>query len=100
MHTDSCDCYVYYKVRTGDGALLRERVAGLQQRLRTQWGVACSLKRRPHSKDGLDTWMEVYLAAPEGFERGLARELQESRVQELIDGERHMEYFLDLTSCA
>jgi hypothetical protein len=94
------DCYVYYKVRAANGTLLRERVAGLQQRLQAQWGVACSLKRRPQSKDGLDTWMEVYLAVPEGFEQGLARELHDAQVQDLIDGERHVEHFLDLTSCA
>jgi hypothetical protein len=94
------DCYVYYKVRTGDGVQLRERVAELQQRLHAQWGVACSLKRRPHSKDGLDTWMEVYLAVPEGFEQSLAHELHMAQVQDLIDGERHVEHFLDLTSCA
>lgn len=94
------DCYIYYKVRAEDGARLHQRVAELQQRVHARWGVACSLKRRPQSKDGLDTWMEVYLAVPDGFEQGLACELQDGLVQELIDGERHMEHFLDLTSCA
>lgn len=94
------DCYIYYKARTEDGVRLRERVTRLQQRLHAGWGVACSLKRRPQGKDGRDTWMEVYLAVPEGFEQGLARELLTAEVQELIDGERHIEYFLDLTSCA
>ncbi len=96
----SKDYYVYYKVPTGYGALLQERVGNLQRRLHEQLGIACSLKRRPQGKDGQDTWMEVYLAAPEGFEQTLARELLAANVQELIDGERHVEYFLDVISCA
>ncbi len=94
------DYYVYYKVRTEHGAQLQERVARLQRRLHEQLGIACSLKRRPHGKDGQDTWMEVYLAAPEGFEQTLARELLAAHVQELVDGERHVEHFLDVLSCA
>ena len=94
------DCYVYYKGRAEHGAHLRERVASMQQRLHEQLGIACSLKRRPQSKDGFDTWMEVYLAVPEGFEQSLARELLKAKLDELIDGERHLEHFLDLTSCA
>ena len=46
------DYYVYYKVRTEHGAQLQERVARLQRRLHEQLGIACSLKRRPHGKDG------------------------------------------------
>ncbi len=96
----SQDYYVYYKVPAAHRALLQERVGGLQRRLHRQFGIACSLKRRPHGKDGLDTWMEVYLAAPEGFEQNLARELLTAQVQELIDGERQVEHFLDVISCA
>ena len=94
------DYYVYYRVRTEDGARLRERVAALQHNLHEQFAVSCSLKRRPHARDGLDTWMEVYLDVPEDFEQGLARELLMEQVQELIDGERHVEHFLDVLSCA
>lgn len=96
----STDWYVYYKVRTEHGAQLTERVARMQRRLREQAGVACALKRRPQSKDGLDTWMEVYAATPQDFEQTLARELLTAQVQELIDGERRVEHFLDVISCA
>jgi hypothetical protein len=96
----NADWYVYYKVRTEHGALLQERVAAMQQRLHGQFGIACSLKRRPHIKDDRDTWMEVYLAAPQDFEQALARELHLAHVQELIDGERRVEHFLDVISCA
>jgi len=94
------DYYIYYQVPAKDGALLQQRVGSLQRRLHAQLGIACALKRRQHGKDGQDTWMEVYLAAPEGFEQALARELQAAQVQELIDGDRHVEHFLDVLSCA
>jgi len=96
----NADWYIYYKVRTEHGAQLQERVGAMQRRLRAQSGVTCSLKRRPSAKDGRDTWMEVYLAPPQDFEHTLARELQSEHVQELIDGERRVEHFLDVISCA
>ncbi len=95
----NADWYIYYRVRIEHADLLQQRVSAMQARLHQQAGITCALKKRPQARDGHHTWMEVYQAAPEDFEAMLARELQVAGVEELIDGERHTEHFLDVTSC-
>ncbi len=94
------DLYIYYRVRDEDAALLAPRVRSMQERLVLEHGVDGQLKRRPGSSSGQQTWMEIYLAAPEGFDTVLATAVTDARLAELTDGARHTEVFMDLASCA
>ncbi len=92
------DLYVYYRVRDDDAAALLPRVAAMQAQLAAVHGVAGQLKRRPGSTDGVQTWMEVYPAAPAGFTDALLDAA--SGLAALLAGPRHTEVFVDLKSCA
>jgi len=97
---NTMDLYVYYRVGCAQAPLLCERVAAMQAALRQRCGVTPGLKRRPEAKDGRHTWMETYLNIPDGFDAILSEAVLESQLASLIDGERHTEYFLDITTCA
>jgi hypothetical protein len=90
------DLYVYYKVRAENAARLEPQVRAMQARL----AVPCQLKRRPESKDDLQTWMEVYPATGTGFAQALAAAEREAGLANLIDGPRRIEVFTDMTPCA
>jgi predicted enzyme related to lactoylglutathione lyase len=94
------DLYIYYRVRTEDATRFQARAAAMQQALARDHGIGGALKRRPEAKDGMHTWMEVYAAAPENIETTLASVLSTSGLAELIDGNRHHEYFMDVIACA
>ena len=94
------DLYIYYKVRTEHGARLAERALGMQQTLLRDYGIVTGLKRRPQENDGRQTWMEIYQNVPDGFEASLANAVAGSGLLELIDGQRHTEHFMDVSSCA
>jgi hypothetical protein len=66
------DLYIYYKVRDGHADELELRVRMMQANW--DWRPACTakLKRRPEAKDGMQTWMECYLATGTGFDAALA----------------------------
>ena len=89
------DLYIYYRVRDEHAALLAPRVRALQARL-----GAGQLKRRPASSDGMQTWMEVYQDAAQGFEAALATAVQEAGLAEFTQGARHTEIFTDVQLCA
>ena len=93
------DLYVYYKVRIEDAARLAPRVRAMQERLACM-GSSCQLKRRPEARDGLQTWMEVYPAAFEGFAATIEQAADQAGVLEFIQGPRRSEAFMDLPSCA
>jgi hypothetical protein len=93
------DLYVYYKVRETDAGKLAPRVRALQARFVSR-GIACQLKRRPDSRDGLQTWMEVYSATDDGFPAALESAAQEAGLAEFIQGPRRSEVFMDLPTCA
>ena len=90
------DLYVYYKVRDGDAASLAPRVRAMQAQL----GSPAQLKRRPEAREGLQTWMEVYPAVPEGFDAALERAAVDAGLQQFIQGPRRSEIFTDLSLCA
>ena len=94
------DLYVYYRVRVEHAPLLQTRVLAMQTSLAVEYGIGTALKRRPDEKDGLHTWMEVYLAAPSGFDAALERAAAQAGLADLIDGQRHTEYFMDCSTCA
>lgn len=90
------DLYVYYKVREIDAAALAPRVRALQAELAARHGVHGRLKRRPEARDGLQTWMEVYPAAGDGFAELLADAVAQAGLESGLAGPRHAEVFIDL----
>ena len=94
------DLYVYYKVREQDAALLEPRVRALQSALCARFGLTAQLKRRPDTRDGVQTWMEVYPAVTEAFEAALEDAARQAGLDALLAGPRRAEVFMDLTPCA
>ena len=93
------DLYIYYQVREADTAALHGAVTAMQAGLASACGAAPQLKRRPQARDGLQTWMEIYPAAPDGFEDALSAAVQHSGLLPLTAGPRHTEVFTDLNPC-
>ena len=91
------DLYVYYKVRDPDAAALAPRVRAMQAALAARHGVSVQLKSRPESKDGLQTWMEVYPGVPAAFADTLAGTAAEAGLDALTEGPRRTEIFVDLS---
>lgn len=103
------DLYIYYRVARAQAAALQTKVNAMQAQLRSEHGIKAALKRRPRPDNGPDvadppqapdTWMEVYLAAPDDFEQTVDRAFDAAGYGPLIDGTRHIEYFEDCTPCA
>jgi hypothetical protein len=94
------DLYIYYQVKETDTASLQAAVVSMQAGLAQHHGVACHLKRRPGTKDGMQTWMEVYAATPADFEAALASAAEQAGLSAWTVGPRHTEVFTDLVSCA
>ena len=94
------DLYIYYRARCENAQALQSAVHAMQRRLAQEYAVAGALKRHPEQQQGCHTWMEVYLAAPDGFETRLEHAVAQSGLGALIEGPRHIEYFLDFSPCA
>jgi hypothetical protein len=94
------DLYVYYKVPDPHAPRLEPLVRTMQARLAERHGVAVQLKRRPGSKDGLQTWMEVYPAVHDAFASLLDAAAHEAGLAQFVHGPRRTEVFTDLTPCA
>jgi hypothetical protein len=94
------DLYVYYKVRDEQADRLAPLVRAMQTRLARSHGVAGQLKRRPEAKDGMQTWMEIYLATDAAFGAALSFAAHEAGLAAFTQGERRTEIFTDLTPCA
>lgn len=94
------DLYIYYRVPRGNAVALRSRVEEVQRCVFRDYGIVTGLKRRPEEKDGCQTWMEIYLSVPDGFERRLEEVIDQTGISGLIDGSRHIEHFVDLPPCA
>jgi hypothetical protein len=94
------DLYIYYQVKEADAASLQAAVVLMQGELASKHGVACQLKRRPEVKDGLQTWMEVYAAAPADFAAALGDAAERAGLSAWTSGARHVEVFTDLLPCA
>ncbi len=93
------DLYVYYKVRAEDAACLQPRVRAMQTRLAAD-GAEVQLKHRPEARDGLQTWMEVYPGAGDGFDSVVDRAAREAGLDAFTQGPRRSEIFTDLPPCA
>ena len=94
------DLYVYYKVRAVDAAQLAPLVRAMQAGLIARQRVQAQLKRRPEARDGLQTWMEIYLDVAPAFEAILAQAALDAGLAPLTQGPRRSEIFVDLPPCA
>lgn len=94
------DLYIYYRAPVAHADEVRHRAQAMQQSLREEYGIVARLLRRPEHKDGHHTWMEIYEAAPEGFETALEGALARAGLAGLTDGQRHTEIFVDVSPCA
>lgn len=94
------DLYIYYKVRDADAASLHSAVAAMQAQLAEQFAVTSELKRRPEADDDVQTWMEIYPAAPGNFAGTLAAAVDRAGLSQWIVGARHLEAFVDVVPCA
>ena len=92
------DLYVYYKVRDEHAERLASLVRAFQTRM-IQAGAA-RLLRRPESRDGLQTWMEVYPGVPESFAGELETAALGAGFAGLIEGPRRVEVFVEFPPCA
>lgn len=88
------DYYIYYRVSEAQAQSLRGKLLPMQAALRQQCRISTALRRRPDSRDGYQTWMEVYLAVPDGFDATLAEAVAAAEIAPQIDGERHIERFI------
>jgi hypothetical protein len=102
------DLYIYYRVARAQAPQLQTQVNAMQALLRREHKISAALKRRPRPDNGPDvadpvqapdTWMEVYLAVPDDFENTVDRAFDAAGYTALIDGTRHIEYFVDCTPC-
>jgi hypothetical protein len=94
------DLYIYYQVPAANAAALQPAVRAMQARLAAGHGVAGQLKFRPQTKDGLQTWMEVYPATPPAFREALDAAVAQAGLPDAIAGPRHVEIFTDDVPCA
>jgi len=93
------DLYVYYKVPQAHAVQLEPIVRALQARL-AQDGVTAQLRRRPESKNGLQTWMEIYPEVDTAFQARLEALAEASGMATLLEGPRRPEVFVEFTACA
>ena len=92
------DLYVYYKVRDEHAAALLPLVRALQARVAGPGAVR--LQRRPDSRDGLQTWMEVYPGVPGTFAATLEAAVDGAGLDGLVEGPRRVEVFTEFPPCA
>ncbi|QNA99927.1 DUF4936 family protein [Massilia sp. Se16.2.3] len=93
------DLYVYYKVRDEDAARLAPLVRAFPAAAAADV-AGRQLMRRPGSKDGLQTWMEVYPGVLQSFAARLEAAAVADGFGGLIAGPRRAEVFMELTTCA
>jgi hypothetical protein len=93
------DLYVYYKVRAEQAADLLALVRTMQAGLSAAHGVSSRLKRRLETREGLQTWMEVYPDVAGEFEAILGRAAQDAGLAALA-GARQTEVLMDMSTCA
>jgi hypothetical protein len=88
--------YVYYRVSPRAAAKARVLAGRVLEQARSSVRQ-CALRRRPQTKEGMETWMEVYEGVNDG--PALLALLQRAVARSGLDrltGERHLEWFEDL----
>ena len=94
------DLYIYYKVSDRNADALELRLRMMHAELGALTGVYGEIKRRPETRDGLQTWMEIYVGTGDGFDAALSAAVSDAALSELIEGDRRVEVFMDLSPCA
>jgi hypothetical protein len=94
------ELYIYYQVDDAHAARVLPVVRRMQAALAAAHGVGASVKRRPESEQGRQTWMEIYTDAPAGFAATLDAAVTAAGVHDLIAGSRHTEVFTEMPACA
>jgi hypothetical protein len=94
------DLYIYYLVPCDRADELQKQVLNMQTKLAKEFSLITELKRRPDKRDECHTWMEVYRNVPVNFDTILLQAVTQAGIKTLINGERHLERFLDLSACA
>lgn len=100
------EIYIYYRAQPGHSETIRQMVERMQVPLAREYGLTAALKRKQPapgaaSTAAADTWMEVYLNVnSQDFEHALTQAVAQNGLMDLIDGERHTEYFLPVSACA
>jgi hypothetical protein len=92
------ELYSYYQVSDAQASALLPLVRAMQAALAAAHGVGTSLKCRHDSRQGLQTWMEIYTGAGPAFGDALA--LAGNGVAHLLAGPRHTEVFTEMPPCA
>lgn len=94
------DCYVYYKTSQEHQSLLMCQSERMKEIFLAQVGITFLLQKRPNASDGIVTWMEIYRDIPDEFEIHLNKIVSQTEMMSLIQGDRHVEYFVDAITCA
>jgi hypothetical protein len=98
------DLYVYYRVPAGCVDVLRPKILAMQACLAQRYTLDTALKWRAGTPDGSQTWMEIYMALPAEISEEFIAELELAAEQtglcDLIEGCRHIERFMDMSTCA
>ncbi|MFK0376305.1 DUF4936 family protein [Pandoraea sp. NPDC090278] len=95
------DCYVYYRVSTTQTDAAREAVARLFALTAGRFGVSGCIQWRADVSandvaKGGTTWMERYDDVDAAFVEALPQLAVESGLASLLEGERHIECFVDI----
>jgi thiaminase len=96
----STNIYIYYKVAAASAQEFDRAAAAMQAELSLQHQINTSLKRSAEIKDEHHTWMEVYSSVPPDFVQVIERAVAQHGLTALIDGPRHTEFFVNISSCA
>ena len=94
------DCYIYYRAASRHQQQVATLAGELLLQLAQKTGAVTELKRRPETENDMQTWMEVYRNIPADFETQMEAAFQQTAMVSLIDGKRHLEYFMDVAPCA
>lgn len=94
---DQPSLYVYYRIARPDVMAARAAASKMQDLIEAQGLTAPRLMLRPEpDAEGRQTWMEVYEAWDSSWPAIVDRALAESGLAALIEGDRHLELFIDL----
>lgn len=95
------ELFIYYRSRAERSAEVAERIHAFQAGLcRRHPALRARVLRRPESRDGWQTWMEIYstdtMHGPDGVSAALQQDIeaQAEVLRDCIEGGRHTEVFI------
>lgn len=94
------NAYIHHRAEGTCGAKLQARVNLPLAGLARVCGVPARLKRWAEKERGFQAWMEIHPQVPDRFDAIPERAVAKANLPPLINGARHVEYFLDCSSCA